>query len=534
MPCPSLPVSAPLPEPLPSSGPAVRTAAGCRRLLLGLLLLVAATAPAGARSVEYRLRMDRETRTWEVRAVFPRAEPGAVDFWIPRWQPGAYHLAEYGRWVQELGAATADGEALPVERLDDCHWRIPEAPAGLLVVEYRARSMSSVGLGRDVIDVEANRIARRYAYVSPASLLGFLPETLELPVELTVELPEGWRTASALEEVDGVLQAPSYYRLEDSPLFFSATHGTVEFPVQGVPHAVTVYGLEPDEAEAIAADCRRLVEAASELFQVLPYPRYHFLVGFVTAGVASGLEHSNSTLILFGRDIPRAIRRDVLAHELVHAWLGERIRVRAFAPPDYRVPVETESLWLLEGGAEYLGRLVALQAGLVTREEFLDRFARELWEARAVRPVAQSASWSEVSRQAAYWRGPQDLMLFALKSYQFGPSVILALDLEMRRASEGERGLVDLARFLCRAHALPDRPLEEEALVPLINGIAQADLTRFHDRFIAGTDLPELDEALAVIGYRCASDEVVPVDQPTEQQVRAREDFFSLPPAAGR
>ena len=40
----------------------------------------------------------------------------------------------------------------------------------------------------------------------------------------------------------GVYHAPSYYRFEDSPLFFSPSHITFELQAAGRPLGVTVYG----------------------------------------------------------------------------------------------------------------------------------------------------------------------------------------------------------------------------------------------------------------------------------------------------
>ena len=66
-------------------------------------------------------------------------------------------------------------------------------------------------------------------------------------------------------------------------------------------------------------------------------------------------------------------------------------------------------------------------------------------------------------------------------------------------------------------------------MIGLINDMTEGDLTGFYESYIAGSDYPDLNEALEVIGYTKDRREIVEVDEPSEDQLRAREDFFSIP-----
>src|SRR5262249_39806957 len=149
----------------------------------------------------------------------------------------------------------------------------------------------------------------------------------------------------------------------------------------------------------------------------------------------------------------------------------------------------------------------------------------------------EGEAWTDVSRATADWKSENDLMRFAMKHYETGPLTILALDLEMRRASHGERGIVDLLRFLMRAYADHGRGFGEDEMPALIDGIAQGDLDDFYDRFIDGGETPDLESALQVIGYAVREKagggpgpaRLVPIEDPTPEQRKARERFFALP-----
>lgn len=511
-------------------------------VILSLLFLGAASHAEDAAKVAYLLEVDLEAKEWDVMVSLDVDEAGALDFWIPRWTPGAYHIADYGKYAKDLTAADADGNALEVERKSDSHWVIQVADAGRVRIGYRGKSMSKPGMSMTltVLDVESNRITDDYAYVTPASLLGYVPELIDRPITLQVSVPEGWHVATALEpaaaedgiertEVDPLYQAEDFYELEDSPLFFSPTLETREFEVNGIPHAVSVQGASDEKVESIARDCQAIAEAAARLMRGLPYERYHFLVGFVPGAMGAGLEHSSSTLILLPANAPRPMLHQVLAHEHFHVWSAERLHVAAIQRPDFRVPLETPSLWFNEGVTEYMGRHVLLHAGLLDQEEFLQRFANDLREGAPMGRMFGRKSWVDTSLEAAEWGNLMDVMAFAFRAYQVGPSVMLALDMEMRRASNGERGIIDTLRFLDLAFLQNDLPLPEGHIIDLFSGIAQTDLDDFHAEHIAGTEMPDLDTALEVIGYDVARYRVTEADEPTEDQLRARADFFGIP-----
>ncbi|MCP3915239.1 MAG: hypothetical protein GY711_06770 [bacterium] len=494
------------------------------------LALAGLTTPAVAQ-VEYELSFEPGAGgSWSVEASFPDSGGEVMDLWLARWTAGAYHLADFGRFVEMPSAQDAAGTKLPVERVSESHFRIAKGAAERVIVHYRAESISEGVFTRGVIDVESNRIAEDYAYVTPVSLFGFVPELVGEEVVLEVALPAGWRAATALEaDEDGRFHAPSYYHFEDSPLLFSADLHTVRFEVDGKPHAVSVHGKGKEETAVIADGCRRIVEATSALMDGLPYSHYHFLFGFTPKSGGSGLEHSFSTLILLpsALDPARAGARalwGIVAHEFFHTWCAERIHVEGLHRPDYTKPFSTGTIWVNEGVTEYFAHHILLHAGLVDRDGFLRALAGSRLSAKG-----RATSWTDTSRAATHWTEGAGVMDFTSAMYGSGPKVILALDLEMRRITQGERGIVDLLHLLRHEYIDRDRGFPEGAMIGLINDVTEGDLTGFYESYIAGTDYPDLAAALEVIGYSRNRRKIVEVDEPSEDQLRARADFFSIP-----
>jgi len=503
------------------------------------LLLVGALLGGRAEDdvpVRYEVTLDAEAKRWRVRTTFAWSG-GDVDFWLPRWTAGAYHLAEYGQFVEELRASDGEGAALAVARDGKCRFVVAAGGAASVTLDYVARPCAPADVNENMIlQVEGNRIAPDYAFVSPNSLLGFAQGLLDHPCEVSFHLPEGWRVASALPAADdGTLRAPSWWRLEDSPALMSPTLATVPFEVDGIPHWVSLQGGDAARAEAIAQRCRKLVVAGRDWMQGLPYDRYHFLL-LATPGEsgAAGLEHCASTLIVSDPQLAATREYDhLIAHEYFHAWCAERIQVDALLRPDYTQPLRTGTIWVNEGITEYFCRHLMVSAGLQTRAEFFAGLSEEGRMARMLWRVAGDRSWSDVSRDAADWNDMGDLIAFSAKHYQGGCWTVLALDLEMRAASKGERGVADLLRYLMRAYAQRGRGFGEEEMRAIVAGIAQADLDPFFEHHVDGVELPSLKERLGVIGYTTKGglQEIVALPEPTPEQVSALEDFFTPPPA---
>ena len=122
----------------------------------------------------------------------------------------------------------------------------------------------------------------------------------------------------------------------------------------------------------------------------------------------------------------------------------------------------------------------------------------------------------------------QDLMVWVVNMYMQGPRTVFALDMEMRRVSDGERGIRDLLHHLMREYVEQDRGFEEAGMIGVINEVAGGDLTAFYDSFIDGPEKPDVDAYLDVIGYVRDGDEIRPVDEPTAEQQRALADFLSV------
>jgi len=458
-----------------------------------------------------------------------------LELWIPRWTPGAYHLADFAKYVKELSATDASGKPLKVKQNSPVvSWEIDPGEATEVEIRYVGTPTSEGPLG-PILELEGSRIAAGRAYLTPCSLLAFVPALQNLPVEVTLELPPGWKVATALDRRDdGTYTAPSYLRLEDSPFLMGRRLAVETFEAAGAIHEVAALGKSEEELKPIAEDCKKIVEAASRMMGGLPYKRYVFLFGFGSGG-SGGLEHSYSTLILLPNGIPQSELLHVIAHEFFHLWNAERIHVEGIEHPDLTKPFTTGTIWLNEGGTEYVSSLLLVAAGLQSEKQFFRGLARNyaMVSAPGMREMLTKRSWLEVSK-AFTNASMEDFMELVLTHYQEGSVVLFALDLEMRKASGGERGVPDLIRYLFENYAKKGRGYGENELPTILSKVAGADLSGFYDKYIAGPDQVDLSKFVGVIGLRFETSDnayeakLVDVEKPTPEQLAMRKKLFAI------
>ena len=155
----------------------------------------------------------------------------------------------------------------------------------------------------------------------------------------------------------------------------------LQFEVQGRPHRVVIENVAAtvDRAKMLA-DLKKMVETATQLIGDIPYRHYTFLMMGTGNG---GIEHMNSAAIAFNGaslNTENGYRGwlSYVAHEYFHNFNVKRIRPIALGTFDYETENLTNMLWVSEGLSVYYQDLVTLRAGLVTRDQYLEKMKNSM------------------------------------------------------------------------------------------------------------------------------------------------------------
>ncbi len=422
-------------------------------LVAGLLCLSPAATLAQARtpapSMSVTVSMERPTAHY-YHVVFRASglKGGSQDFKMPVWTPGYYRIMDYAKSVKDFRAEDGAGQPLPFEKTAKNTWRVRTGKAATAVVSYDVyaftRFCADSYLGDDG------------GFITPAGVFMHIAGRLQDPVSVTVVPAPGWKAVSTgLEPVAGspnAFVAPDFDTLYDCPILVG-NQEILTFEAAGKPHTVAAYDLGSFDRVRFTGDLKRIVEAAAALMGELPYRHYAFLVIGPGGG---GLEHLNSTAVALN---PASLANakgyqgwlSFIAHEYFHLFNVKSIRPIALGPFDYDRENYTDLLWFSEGVTVYYEYMLLNRAGLMTRDEVLERLGStvavyENAPGRRHQPAALSSfdTWTGFFGRNEHAAGT------AISYYDIGCGLGLLLDLRIREASAGRASLDDVLRTLYR------------------------------------------------------------------------------------
>ncbi len=437
----------------------------------------------------------------EVEGTYPTAGRPAVELMMAVWTPGSYLVREYQRHVEELRAEGPKGELVAVKTRKN-RWKIETGGAAEVKVRYRiyCREMT----------VRNNWVEADFAMLNGAPTFITLVNGLERPHDIELRLPDTWeRSVTGLpDHPDGRPNhylAPDFDIVVDSPIV-AGNPAVYEFEVGGVPHYLVNLGEGGIwDGPRSATDTKRIVEAAYDLWKVIPYQKYVFFNMINEAG--GGLEHLNSTLLMTSRWRSRTekdYRRwlGLVCHEFFHAWNVKRLRPKALGPFDYENENYTRSLWVAEGLTSYYDDLLLKRSGLYTQKQYLEALGQQIESlqttpGRLVHPVEMSSYDAWIKS----YRRDENSVNTTISYYTKGAVIGFLLDAKIRELTSDRKNLDDvmLAAYESYSGKSGFTPEEFRAIV---SELAGADLSAWFRHALETTEELSYDEALAYYGLK--------------------------------
>ncbi|MBC7911068.1 MAG: M61 family metallopeptidase [Pyrinomonadaceae bacterium] len=428
--------------------------------------------------------------------------PANADLVMPVWTPGSYLVREYARHVQDFAAKDAGGRTLAWRKSSKNTWRVETGGAKEIVVVYSVCA--------NELTVRTNELNDEHAFWTNAALLMYPAGQLKSPSTLRI-VPFGeWKIATGLAAVAGqpnTFRAETYDALYDSPVEVG-NFKTLSFEVKNVSHRIVINGEGNYDGERMRRDVQKIVETTVEMFGgEFPYRDYTFILNLRMAG-SGGLEHTNSTALIWRRFgfRPESSYIDFLslvAHEYYHVWNVKLIRPDALGPFDYTQENYTRLLWVAEGLTDYYEDLILRRSSLMSDRQFLNVFAVAIQDLQN-RPGRFETSVEEASFDAwiKFYRPDENAVNNQISYYDKGGIVGMLLDLEIRRVSKGERSLDDTMRYLYAEFSKKGRNYTPEDFQRAAERAAGASLDSFFSKYVRGRDEIDYDAILAAFGLR--------------------------------
>jgi predicted metalloprotease with PDZ domain len=436
----------------------------------------------------------------EIELRFP-VDAATVDVTLPAWCPGSYLIRDYARFVRDLEALGDDGAPRTTTKRDKSTWSIDARGAGELRVRYAV-------YGHD-LTVRTNHIDADHAFLhGPATFLH--PTHLrKTPVELELAIPDGWTLTTAMAQSPTAphrLAAVDIDELYDHPIHAGPVR-TFAVPAR-IPVELAIWGERAPGGmfgeSRLADDLAAIVDDHVARFGAAPVPRYTFLV-MLAHDAYGGLEHRASSVNLYHPHFAASRKHyegllELLSHELFHAWNGKRIAPRPLLELDYSREAYTPCLWLMEGLTSHYDRYALRTSSRITAKSFLEKMLDD-WTRLIATPgrKRQSLEASSFDAWIKLYRPDESNLNTTVSYYLKGGLTMLALDLQIRRRTEGARSLDDVLRLLWQRYGERGEPHPDQ-LQPVFEEASGLSLADVFERQIRGTDDPELVEELRHVG----------------------------------
>ena len=482
---------------------ASRRAFRCATFLIGVTAAAPSAAQQHARptGVAYTVDFpDPANHTAVVTARVPTEGRASLELMMPIWSPGYYKVENYADRVRDLAASAPSGAMLDVTHDARNRWRIATGGASAVVVRYRVTAT--------VQFVTADWVGDSLIVLNGAPTFVTIADTVHRPIDVTLDLPPGWRSATSLDTVpDGKhdhYRAADYDELVDSPIVAGRDLRFRTFTVRGSRHTIVDGGnMKSWDSDRAARDLARIVGEDVRFWGQLPYDHYVFLNLFRRGG--GGLEHKNSTMLTSNASSesnPTAYLRwlNFVSHEYFHAMNVKRLRPVELGPFDYEGAPKTPSLWISEGLTTYYGDLTVVRSGLADASEFLNDMSSLIEQlqntpGRLVQTLSQSSLdvWNSENSAVGMDRAT------TVSYYTKGPIVGWLLDAHIRHVTDNRRSLDDVMRAEYAKYS-GARGFTPELFRAVASQVAGTDLDAWFHRALDTTAELDYGEALAWYG----------------------------------
>ncbi|MGC1782252.1 MAG: peptidase M61 [Acidobacteriaceae bacterium] len=386
--------------------------------------------------------------------------PGALTLLYPEWLPGEHGPNGPISKVAGLVVA-ANGKRIPWvrDRVNMFAFHI-DVPTNTNAINVDFQYLTAVRKGTARISFSSKMIDLSWNSVVLYPAGHFSRRIVFAP---SVQLPQGWHYASALEVASqrgGLVRFKNtpLNTLIDSPLYAGVNYKRIDLsPTPDNRVYLDIFADEPSDLAITPEQIqlhRNLVNEAAKLFDSRHYDHYDFLFTISDVVGGNGLEHHQSsedgTRANYFTDWAAGVRRrELLPHEYTHSWNGKFRRPADLWTPNFNVPMQDDLLWVYEGLTEYYAAVLTARSGLCTPQQTRDMMAEiaagyAISPARTWDPLIDTTNVPIMSQRtpAPYvgWTRSADY-------YQESLLIWLDVDTKIRATSDGKKSLDDFAKL---------------------------------------------------------------------------------------
>jgi predicted metalloprotease with PDZ domain len=425
----------------------------------------------------------------KVHMEFPSS--GKEEIVMPVWAPGSYLVRDFSRHVSNIRSSGA------VEQISKNRWSIVSKEKNA-EVEYDVYC--------DELTVDTSYSDNSFVLINGTGLFFYVEGGKDCEFVLKFKNIGKWKIATGLPLNKGQYIAEDYDHLVDSPILIGDLQ-LMEFTVMNKKHVIAWQGRMVRDKRVITEDFKKIVEAEGKLYGKLPYEKYFFLIITVPDEYYGGLEHKNSTAILYPEyklfdDFEYKLFLTTVAHEFFHTWNVKRIRPRELGPFDYTKEVYTNLLWLSEGFTSYYEWLVLWRTGLVKEEEYMKHLSKYIDFYNLQPGHTLPADSSSFNTWIKLYKPDGNSFNTYISYYLKGELIAFVLNSEIIKATKGRKSLDDVFRSLFSDFNTTGKGIDKKDLIDHVKKFIGSDAQKIVSKLSETSEEVNFDQYLRDMGYK--------------------------------
>lgn len=429
-----------------------------------------------------------------------------VTYRLPRVVQGTYSVSDFGKYIDSFKAFDYKGNEMAVSKLDTNSWTIANAKE-LDKITYLVNDTYDIektgGIGKDTpFSPSGTNIEPENYVLNLHGFIGYFDSLKNNQYKLDITAPSDFIRTSALQNIsskaseDGKMTttsyfAPRYFDITDNPMMYGKLD-VEEFQVGDIKIVLSVYSPNKVHTAKSLKDVVFKMMQAQKVYMgdINSTPRYDIYLYLSDGSEGSpkgfgALEHHTSTVVVLpeamDQDAIASAMTDVVSHEFFHIVTPLSVHSEDVHYFDYNNPTFSKHLWMYEGVTEYFATLFQVDQGLVEEKDFYNKILGKINASKKLNDAMSFTIMSENVLKAPY----KDQYL---NVYQKGALIGMCIDILMREASNGNRGILSLMKELSNKYG-KNKPFEDDKLIEEITAMTYPSVGEFLNTHVVG-DIP--------------------------------------------
>jgi predicted metalloprotease with PDZ domain len=426
-----------------------------------------------------------------VTVTTPSFSTSTVTYQFAKIIPGTYAIADYGRYVEDFKAYDKSGNALSVSMTDSNTWVISNA-SNLARLTYKVNDTydtegaDAFGEGSKTIFSPAgtNILAGKQFMLNMCGFVGYFNDKANITYKVLINHPENLQASSSLDDTDpakgsDVFSVTRFAELVDHPIMYAAPDIATS-RIGNMDLLLSVYSPRNKNitANAFMPDLEKMIRAQKAYLGNINNTKKYAVLTYITTNAKDdahgigALEHNTSTTAVFMENMKSKDLFHVISHEFFHTLTPLNVHSKEIQDFDFNNPKMSAHLWMYEGFTEYFANHFQVHQGLMTEEQFYAKMAEK--DKLSKQMYSDKQSFTEMSKNVL----DPTMKAQYPNVYQKGALMAMCIDIMLRDASGGQKGILELMGRLSNKYG-PTKPFDDKDLIPEITAMTNPEVGSF-------------------------------------------------------